>query len=89
MPATLEGNALDGVELSEDDGAGLPPEHGLYYFRLNQASPRLFVPPVEKSKPKEERTTPTVERDASAVLEWRHSEFDLSDASFTLYMTVP
>jgi type VI secretion system protein ImpJ len=76
MPASLEGSAVFGVELKEENfpPVELPAEPGLYYFRLGM---------------KESRRWQTFISDKSALLEWRKSELDLADAAFTLYMTLP
>lgn len=76
MPASLEGSAIFGFELREENfpPVELPPEPGLYYFRVAL---------------KESRRWPTLQNDKSAVLEWQQSELDLADARFTLYMTLP
>ncbi len=76
MPASLEGSAIFGVELREESfpPVELPAEQGLYYFRVTL---------------KEGRRWPTFQNDKSTVLEWKKAELDLSEASFTLYMTLP
>lgn len=76
MPASLEGSAIFGVEVREENFAPveLPAEPGLYFFRLTL---------------KENRRWPVFQTDKAAVLEWKKTEFDLSDASFSLYMTLP
>jgi type VI secretion system ImpJ/VasE family protein len=76
VPISLEGSAVRGADLSEENfpPADLPAERGLYYFRIAL---------------KEGRRWQTFKDDKSAVLEWMPSEFDLSDASFALYMTLP
>jgi predicted component of type VI protein secretion system len=76
MPASLEGSAIFGVEVREENFAPveLPAEPGLYFFRLAI---------------KENRRWQVFQNDKSAVLEWKKTDFDLSDASFSLYMTLP
>jgi type VI secretion system protein ImpJ len=76
MPASLEGSAIFGVELKEENfpPQELPAEAGLYYF---------------KASLKESRRWATFQSDKSVVLEWKKSEFDLTGATFSLYLTLP
>jgi type VI secretion system protein ImpJ len=75
MPLSLEGSPVFGVELREENfpPPELPAEPGLYYFHLL----------------KENRRWVTFQKDKAAVLEWKRTEFDLSDAKFALYLTLP
>jgi type VI secretion system ImpJ/VasE family protein len=75
MPLSLEGSPIFGLELREENfpPTELPAEPGLYYFHLV----------------KENRRWASFQKDKAAVLEWKRTEFDLSDAKFALYMTLP
>jgi type VI secretion system ImpJ/VasE family protein len=77
MPRSLEMAAILGVELKEE---GFPPlelpgQSDLHYFRLIPSS--------------NQRRWDQVKTDKAASLVWNNNELDLSDASFTLYMTLP
>jgi type VI secretion system ImpJ/VasE family protein len=76
MPESLEGSAIFGIELRGENfpPPELPPQPGRYYFKaLLREGPRW----------------PAIQRDQATVLEWSRSEIDLSDAAFTLYLTLP
>jgi type VI secretion system protein ImpJ len=78
LPGSLEGFAIDGIELKEGDVPGALPgaqlgEAQLHYFRL------LL---------KESDYWPAFQEDKSVVLIWKTAEFNLDDAVFTLYMPV-
>ena len=74
LPGSLEGFAIDGVALREEDVPGELPGDGGPYFRLLM---------------KEYDNWDTFKADKAVVLHWKNSEFDLTDATFALYMTVP
>jgi type VI secretion system protein ImpJ len=77
MPQSLATRAIRGVELKEERHAPLelPAAADLHYFRLERAnSPRIWQ---------------QIQAEKTATIRWTGSELDWSDASFTLYMTVP
>jgi predicted component of type VI protein secretion system len=77
-PKSLAASRVRGIELREErhPPMTLPAQSDLYYFRVVTAeiSARAW------QRIKEEKT---------AVLRWEKTEIDLSDAAFTLYMTLP
>jgi type VI secretion system ImpJ/VasE family protein len=77
MPGSLEYAAILGVELKEENHPPLelPGQSDLHYFRL--------VPASNQSR------WDQVRQDKAVSLVWNNADFDLSDASFTLYMTLP
>ena len=77
MPRTLEQAAIFGVELKEEDivPSDLPMQNDVRYFRVQVASnPRRWD---------------QIKADKAVSLVWNNAELDLSDAAFTLYMTLP
>lgn len=77
MPRSMEQVAIFGVELKEENHPplDLPGESSLYYFRVVPTS--------------NQRRWDTIKQDKAISLVWNNTEFDLSDAKFTLYMTMP
>ena len=77
MPRSMEQVAIFGVELKEEGfpPLDLPGQNNLYYFRVIPTS--------------NQRRWDQVKQDQAISLIWNNSEFDLSDAKFTLYMTLP
>jgi type VI secretion system ImpJ/VasE family protein len=77
MPRSMEQVAIFGVELKEENypPLDLPAENDLHYFRI-----------VTTSNP---RRWDQVKKDMAISLVWNNAEFDLADAAFTLYMTLP
>ena len=77
MPLSLADRAIRGIGLKEEahPPIELPDSSNLYFFRLEQSvSPLMWQ---------------QVQIDRAAAIRWRTTELDWSDASFTLYMTVP
>lgn len=77
MPGSMERVAIFGVEIKEENypPLDLPGQSDLHFFRVLPASnPRRW------EKIKEDKTLSLV---------WNNAEFDLSDATFTLFMTLP
>ena len=76
MPRSMEDVAIFGVELKEQNypPLELPAQNDLHYFSL-----------VPTSNP---RRWEQVKQDKAISLVWNHAEFDLADATFTLYMTL-
>ena len=77
MPHSLATRAIRGIELKEERHAPLelPAAADLHYFRLERAnSPRMWQ---------------QIQGEKAAAIRWTGSELDWSDATFTLYMTVP
>jgi hypothetical protein len=77
MPKSMEQVAILGLELKEENfpPLDLPSQSNLHYFRLQPASnPRRWD---------------QIKQDKAMSLVWNNSEFDLSDAKFTLYMILP
>jgi type VI secretion system protein ImpJ len=77
MPQSLATRAIRGIELKEErhPPLELPAQSDLHYFRLDRtASARMWQ---------------QIQVEKSAVVRWTGAEIDWSDASFTLYMTVP
>ncbi len=77
MPRSMEQVAIFGVELKEESypPLDLPGQSNLYYFRVIPTS--------------NQRRWDQVKQDKAISLVWNNSEFDLTDAKFTLYMTLP
>jgi len=77
MPKSMEQVAIFGVELKEENHPplDLPGQSNLYYFRV-----------VPTSNP---RRWDSIKQDKAISLVWNNSEMDLSDAKFTLFMTLP
>jgi type VI secretion system protein ImpJ len=77
MPQSLATRAIRGIELKEErhPPLELPAQSDLHYFRLDRiASARMWQ---------------QIQTEKSAIVRWTGAELDWSDASFTLYMTVP
>jgi type VI secretion system protein ImpJ len=77
MPQSLVTRAIRGIELKEERHAPLelPAAADLHYFRLERANTARMWQQIQAEK--------------AAAIRWTGSELDWSDASFTLYMTVP
>jgi len=77
MPRSMEQMAILGLELKEETypSLDLPGEGNLYYFRVVPTS--------------NQRRWDQIKQDKAISLVWNHSEFDLSGATFTLFMTLP
>ena len=77
MPRSMEQVAIFGVELKEEPypPLELPAEGSLYYFRVVPTS--------------NQRRWDQVKQDKAISLVWNNNEFDLSDATVTLFMTLP
>lgn len=77
MPLSLAGRAIRGIELKEErhPPLELPAASDLHYFRLERANSARMWQQIQMEK--------------AAAIRWTGSELDWSDASFTLYMTVP
>jgi len=77
MPRSMEDVAIFGIELKEEPYAPLelPGQSDLHYFRVLPAS--------------NQRRWEQIKQDKAASLVWNKTEFDLADATFTLYMTLP
>jgi type VI secretion system protein ImpJ len=76
MPRSMEQVAIFGIELKEENypPLELPGQSDLHYFRLMPTS--------------NQRRWDQVKQDKGISLVWNNSEFDLTDATFTLYMTL-
>src|SRR5215469_16929336 len=76
MPRSMEQVAIFGVELKDEHSPPLelPGQSDLHYFRLMPTT--------------NQRRWDQVKQDKGISLVWNNSEFDLSDAAFTLYMTL-
>ncbi len=77
MPQSLAVRAIRGIDLKEErhPPLELPASSDLHYFRLDRtASARMWQ---------------QIQSEKAAVVRWTGTELDWSDASFTLYMTVP
>jgi type VI secretion system ImpJ/VasE family protein len=76
MPRSMEQVAIFGVELKEQNypPLELPAQNDLHYFSL-----------VPTSNP---RRWDQVKQDKALSIVWNNAEMDLTDANFTLYMTV-
>jgi type VI secretion system protein ImpJ len=77
MPRSTEQVAIRGLELKEENypPLDLPAQSNLHYFRLVPSS--------------NQRRWDTIKQDRAMSLVWNNAEFDLADAKFTLYMTLP
>ena len=77
MPQSLATRAIRGIELKEERHAPLelPAAADLHYFRLERASSARMWQQIQNEK--------------AATIRWIGGELDWSDATFTLYMTVP
>ncbi len=77
MPQSLVTRAIRGIELKEERHAPLelPAAADLHYFRLERANSARMWQQIQAEK--------------AAAIRWTGSELDWSDATFTLYMTVP
>jgi type VI secretion system protein ImpJ len=77
MPSSMEQVAIFGVELKEENfpPLDLPGQSNLYYFRI--------VPGTNQ------RRWDQIKQDKAMSLVWNNTEFDLTDAAFTLFMTLP
>jgi type VI secretion system protein ImpJ len=77
MPQSLATRAIRGIELKEERHAPLelPAAADLHYFRLERANSARMWQQIQTEK--------------TASIRWTGGEIDWSDASFTLYMTVP
>jgi type VI secretion system ImpJ/VasE family protein len=79
MPKSLAMSPIFGVELKEErhPPLTLPAQADLHYFRLvtTDTGPRGRWQRIKEEK--------------SAVVRWERADFDLSDAVFTMYMTLP
>ncbi len=77
MPRSLVVRAIRGIELKEErhPPLELPAASDLSYFRVNRAA--------------SERMWQQVAAEKAVAVRWTGSELDWSDATFTLFMTVP
>lgn len=77
MPGSMEQVDIYGVELKEENypPLELPGQSDLHYFRVIPTS--------------NQRRWDQVKQDKTMSLVWNNSQFDLSDAAFTLFMTLP
>ena len=77
MPRSMEQVAIFGIELKEENfpPLDLPAQSNLYYFRV--------VPTANQ------RRWDQIKQDKAVSLVWNNAEFDLSDAKFTLFLTLP
>jgi type VI secretion system ImpJ/VasE family protein len=77
MPRSLVARAIRGIELKEERVApmGLPAGVDLHYYRLERANSARMWQQIQTEK--------------AAAIRWIGGELDWSDASFTLFMTVP
>jgi len=77
MPMSLVTRAIRGIELKEERHAPLelPAAADLHYFRLERGNSARIWQQIQTEK--------------SAAIRWIGTEMNWSDASFTLYMTVP
>ena len=77
MPKSMEQVAIFGIELKEENSPplDLPGESNHYYFRIVPTS--------------NARRWDQIKKDQAISLVWNNAEFDLSDAKFTLFMTLP
>jgi type VI secretion system protein ImpJ len=77
MPRSNEQVAIRGLEIKEESfpPLDLPAQSNLHYFRL-----------VLSSNP---RRWDQIKQDRAMSLVWNNAEFDLTDAKFTLFMTMP
>jgi type VI secretion system protein ImpJ len=77
MPRSNEQVAIRGLELKEESfpPLDLPAQSNLHYFRLVPSS--------------NQRRWDQIKQDKAMSLVWHNAEFDLNDAKFTLFMTMP
>jgi len=77
MPGSMERVAIFGVELKEENypPLELPGQNDLHYFRVVPAS--------------NQRRWDKIKEEKVISLVWNNSDFDLADATMTLYMTLP
>jgi predicted component of type VI protein secretion system len=77
MPRSLEMAAIFGLELKEENvpPLELPAQSDLHYFRVLPAS--------------NQRRWDQIKQDKAISLVWNKTDLDLSDAAFTLFMTLP
>jgi type VI secretion system protein ImpJ len=77
MPRSMEQVAIFGVELKEENypPLDLPAQNNLHYFRLVPAA--------------NQRRWDQIKTDKSISLVWNNADFDLTDAKFTLFLTLP
>lgn len=77
MPHTLEQVAVFGVEIKEENypPIELPGQSDLHYFKLLPAS--------------NQRRWEQIKQEKAVSLVWNNNDFDLADASVTLFMTLP
>ena len=77
MPRSMEQVAIFGIELKEENypPLELPGQNDLHYFVVLPAS--------------NQRRWDQIKQDKGMSLVWNNTEFDLADAAFTLYMTLP
>jgi predicted component of type VI protein secretion system len=77
MPKSMEQVAIFGIELKEENfpPLDLPGQNNLYYFRVVPTS--------------NQRRWDQVKQDKSISLVWNNNDFDLGDATFTLFLTLP
>ncbi len=77
MPGSMERVAIFGVEIKEENypPLDLPGQSDLHFFRVMPAS--------------NQRRWDKIKEDKVISLVWNNAEFDLSDATVTLFMTLP
>jgi hypothetical protein len=77
MPRSNEQVAIRGLELKEEGfpPLDLPAQSNLHFFRLVPSS--------------NQRRWDQIKQDKAMSLVWHNAEFDLTDAKFTLFMTMP
>lgn len=77
MPRSMEDVAIFGIEIKEESypPLELPGQGDLHYFRVQPSS--------------NQRRWDQIKADKAISLVWNNAEFDLADATFTLYMTLP
>jgi type VI secretion system protein ImpJ len=77
MPRSMEQVAIFGVEIKEETfpPLELPGQSDLHYFRLVLAT--------------NQRRWDQIKQEKAISLVWNNAEFDLAEAAFTLYMTLP
>jgi type VI secretion system ImpJ/VasE family protein len=77
MPKSMEQVAIFGIEIKEENfpPLDLPGQSNLYYFRIVPTS--------------NQRRWDQVKQDKAISLVWNNNDFDLGDATFTLFMTLP
>jgi predicted component of type VI protein secretion system len=73
----MEDVAIFGIEIKEESypPLELPGQGDLHYFRVQPSS--------------NQRRWEQIKADKAISLVWNNAEFDLADATFTLYMTLP